>query len=56
VLVEKFLEILARPGNSIIYCYCSIFDDCWVVDSEVDLQTPEPVAACPEFGDEAFGN
>jgi archaellum component FlaF (FlaF/FlaG flagellin family) len=56
VLVEKFLEILARPGNSIIYCYCSIFDDCWVVDSEVDLQTPEPVAACPEVGDEAFGN
>jgi hypothetical protein len=56
VLVEKFLGSLARPGNSITYCYCSIFDTCWVVDSEQDLQTPEPVDECPEFGDQAFGN
>ena len=56
VLVEKFLGALAQPGNSIIYCYCSIFDECWVVDSEKDLQTPNPVEECPEFGDEAFGN
>jgi archaellum component FlaF (FlaF/FlaG flagellin family) len=56
VLVGKFLESLARPGNSIAYCYCSIFDACWVIDSEKDLQTPDPVDACPDFGDEAFGN
>jgi hypothetical protein len=55
-LVEKFLGTLAQPGNSITYCYCSIFDACWVVDSEKDLQSPEPVEQCPEFGDEAFGN
>ncbi len=56
VLVEKFLGTLAQPGNSITYCYCSIFDACWVVDSEKDLQSPEPVEQCPEFGDQAFGN
>ena len=56
VLVEKFLETLAGPGNAITYCYCSIFDECWVVDSEKDLQTPEPVDTCPEFGDQAFGD
>jgi hypothetical protein len=56
VLVEKFLGALAQPGNSITYCYCSIFDACWVIDSEVDLQTPEPVEQCPDFGDAAFGD
>lgn len=56
VLVEKFLGALAQPGNSITYCYCSIFDACWIVDSRKDLQTPEPVDACPDFGAEAFGN
>ena len=56
VLVEKFLGALAQPGNSITYCYCSIFDACWVLDSEKDLQSPEPVEQCPEFGEEAFAN
>ena len=55
-LVEKFLGVLAQPGNSVTYCYCSIFDACWVVDSTKDLQTPDPVEACPDFGDQAFGN
>lgn len=56
VLVEKFLGSLARPGNSITYCYCSIFDACWVVDSDKDLQTPDPVDECPDFGDQSFRN
>lgn len=56
VLVEKFLNTLAQPGNSITYCYCSIFDACWVIDSEKDLQTPEPMEQCPDFGDAAFAN
>jgi hypothetical protein len=56
VLVEKFLGRLAAPGNSIIYCYCSIFDACWVVDSDKDLQTPEPVDKCPEFGEQSYRN
>jgi hypothetical protein len=56
VLVGKFLDSLARPGTSITYCYCSIFDTCWVVDSEKDLQTPDPVDTCPDFGDQSFAN
>jgi len=56
VLVEKFLGTLARGGNTITYCYCSIFDECWVIDSEKDLQTPDPVVECPDFGEQAFGN
>ena len=56
VLVEKFLAALAQPGNSITYCYCSIFDACWVVDSEKDLQSPDSVEQCPDFGDQAFRN
>ncbi len=55
-LVEKFLGTLAQPGNSITYCYCSIFDACWVVDSDKDMQSPEAVEQCPAFGDEAFRN
>jgi hypothetical protein len=55
VLVEKFLGALAQPGNSVTYCYCSIFDECWVIDSEKDLQTPDPVDECPDFGEAAFG-
>ena len=56
VLVEKFLGSLTRPGTSITYCYCSIFDACWVVDSEKELHTPQPVDECPDFGDQAFRN
>ena len=56
VLVGKFLASLARPGNVVTYCYCSIFDECWVIDSDKDLQTPDPVDECPDFGDEAFGS
>ena len=56
VLVEKFLTAIAQPGTSIVYCYCSIFDECWLIDSDKDLQTPDPVGQCPDFGDDAFGN
>jgi hypothetical protein len=30
---------------SVRSCYCSIFDDCWVMDSR--KMDPEPVDACP---------
>ena len=55
-LVELYGKALWNPGTSIAYCYCSIFDACWVVDSKIDLYSPEPVDACPDFGAEAFGN
>ena len=55
-LARRFQAAIADPQNNVSYCYCSIFDECWLADSRRDLQNPESVAACPEFGDEAFDN
>lgn len=55
-LYEAFLTSVADPESNFTYCYCSIFDDCWVADSRKDIQRPEPVDQCPDFGDEAFLN
>ena len=55
-LARRFQAAIADPDNSISYCYCSIFDECWLADSRRDLQNPESVEACPEYGDEAFDN
>ena len=55
-LARRFQRAIATQGNDVSYCYCSIFDDCWLADSRRDLQDPEPVQACPDFGDESFEN
>jgi len=55
-LARRFQAAIAAAGSHISYCYCSIFDECWLADSRRDLQNPESVAACPELGDEAFDN
>lgn len=53
-LARRFQAAIADPGNSISYCYCSIFDDCWLADSQRDIQNPEPLEECPDFGDSAY--
>ena len=55
-LARQFQAAIANTENSISYCYCSIFDECWLVDSRRDIQNPEPVEDCPNFGDAAFQN
>ncbi len=55
-LARSFQAAIATQGNYVSYCYCSIFDECWLADSREDLQNPEPVAACPDFGDATFEN
>ena len=55
-LARKFMAASARPDTRITFCYCSIFDDCWLADSTRNSQDPEPVDACPDFGEEAFRN
>ncbi|MEQ8693270.1 MAG: hypothetical protein RIC89_20830 [Pseudomonadales bacterium] len=55
-LARKFQATLANPDNSIVYCYCSIFDDCWLADSRRQALNPESVDACPDFGDKTFRN
>ena len=55
-LARQFQAAIANPENSITYCYCSIFDDCWLADSQRDIQNPESVEECPDFGDATFQN
>jgi hypothetical protein len=55
-LARTFQAKLADPANYIIFCYCSIFDECWVADSRKGLQDPEPAEQCPDFDEDAFQN
>jgi len=55
-LARQFRATVANPDNFIAFCYCSIFDKCWLADSRKDLQNPELVDECPDFGDAAFRN
>jgi len=55
-LARLFQAAIANPENFIAYCYCSIFDECWLADSRWDTQKPEPVEECPDFGDTTFQN
>lgn len=55
-LARKFQAVMGNPENYITFCYCSIFDECWVADSRKDLQDPETVEECPDFGEAAFRN
>ena len=55
-LARNFQAAMRNPENYITFCYCSIFDECWVADSRRDLQNPETVDVCPDFGETAFRN
>lgn len=55
-LARKFQTAMSNPGNHISFCYCSIFDECWLADSRKDLQDPELVDECPDFGEDSFRN
>lgn len=55
-LARKFQAVMSNPENYITFCYCSIFDECWVADSRKDLQNPQTAEECPDFGEAAFRN
>lgn len=55
-LARQFQAAIANLENSISYCYCSIFDECWLADSRRDVLNPESVEDCPDFGDATFQN
>ncbi len=56
---SRFIRLVRRPDNEAVWnrleterwkvairtCYCSIFDDCWVLDSRTN--DPQSVAVCP---------
>lgn len=47
-----------RGAAAFSYCYCSIFDDCWVSQPSGATANFEPheVDACPDFGEDTFRN
>lgn len=55
-LARKLFGIIKKPRSQLSFCYCSIFDECWLADSSEDLQAPKPVEVCPDFGDETYLN
>lgn len=42
-----------RSRIKIEYCYCSVFDECWLPPPSV-TELPKPVNQCPIYGDEQF--
>ncbi len=56
-LARKLSAAVSNKQRSVLtFCYCSIFDECWLADSRKDLQTPALVDACPDFGDDTYVN
>jgi hypothetical protein len=55
-LARKLIGAVGNPRASLTFCYCSIFEECWLADSRKDLQAPELVEACPDFGSETYRN
>ena len=55
-LARKMVGAISKPRSTLEYCYCSIFDECWLADSRKATQPPEAVEACPDFGDETYRN
>lgn len=55
-LVRKLVGAVSKPRGALTFCYCSIFDECWLADSRKNLQAPELVEACPDFGSETYLN
>ncbi len=55
-LARKLMGAVSKPRGTLTFCYCSIFDQCWLADSRKDLQAPELVETCPDFGDETYFN
>jgi hypothetical protein len=55
-LVQALQAAVGSGRATIEYCYCSIFNTCWIADSRSAQNDPLAVDACPEFAGEAFRN
>lgn len=55
-VVTALRSAVANRSSAIEYCYCSIFDECWVADSRQPNVRPEPAAQCPDYGETVFQN
>lgn len=56
VLVRALREAVVNESAGVEYCYCSIFDECWTVDSRSPEAGPASVAACTDYGGAEFLN
>lgn len=55
-LVRALHDIVVQGEGSLEYCYCSIFDDCWLADIRSEIAQPTAIDECPSFGEESFRN
>lgn len=53
-LARNFQAVVQHPDTAITYCYCSIFDECWLANSQSQALDPQQVEMCPDYGDEGF--
>lgn len=55
--VEGMQGAIYAGRVSLSYCYCSIFDECWLaVISAIGGPEPTPVEECPVYGADRFDN
>ncbi len=50
-------EAVASGRADVVYCYCSIFDECWqsqVWSDASGAESNQPIDACPEYGEAKF--
>jgi hypothetical protein len=53
------MQAAAHSGVlKVTYCYCSIFDDCWIKSSAPpgEDQPNQATDQCPDFGADSFTN
>ena len=55
-LARIFSAAISQSRATVEYCYCSIFDECWFINSEQPASKPLIVDACPDFGTDTFKN
>jgi len=56
VLVRALRQAVASKSAGVEYCYCSIFDECWTVDSRPLATGPGTPSSCSDYGAEQFRN
>lgn len=53
-LTRALRTAVASGEAALEYCYCSIFEQCWVADSRTPNVRPQSVNRCPDYGDGQF--